>query len=835
MKDSLSAVVMHKISLGLMLFLLMPICASAGILIDDFNAARAYPPCCGEYGAYYSFESNVVQNGSGTLVINGTASDNGGFYRDQQGAVLWNFTAQSNLVLAAKVLAGNTATSFYVVFRDVNGKRLLYTFAFADLNSTNFTSITKSVFAPDWVESQEGEPPFDYTRIISMDLYGEFTEDDNPLRLELDSIQTQGPTVTGMLHMDYWTTNGALVLSWSTNLTNGFLLQSAPTVLGAWDNENDIVIVSNQYRLAVSPTNETRFYRLLAVAEASGEYLVLDEEEFAALLESLVPEMQSEQMQLVRNATQTARLDIPSLVTPPLPPMPPGMDGPTVPFLNRSLAMQMSAMDSGVPSPGSGSTIPTNSFIDIAYYQVVITNTSFVLSYSTNESEKVYILNFSPSIGGNEYYQRMNYTSHVAITTNTFPWLRTGGYLYEQSSTVWDPASELWPNGAQVMTQIGSSTHTNTASPPVLLAGKFAGLSNYATNGNISPGSTYGVYKSITRRQDMTLDLHVGRSFSNNWRTFVLLSNTATRVDSIALPDGDDWFYGLNPPDLEQTSPVAFSNITIMGQGLNADNNLFVRLRPGLITNITPTIFGASNHTFNLSVIPHKVVPLTRIYHQYFHSDTNRAPQLSDLQKCYNEGSMLLATDNDNKIPDSDPSAAYSTNENSLYRNDDVPVYVEFQISDGPTNLCLFNRTGLPVFDRYFGTNMTRAYFDIRNIKILEELGGYLAVNIKQVNSIYINRKTINGYGPMGYPPSLVLAESGLNPVTPVHEWGHICGLEHRGSTDTNGVPLNPSSGNEIMNAIMGDWPLSVTNIARTEMNRFEREVIYTNLNRYYP
>jgi hypothetical protein len=212
MKGSLMAVIVTKTGLVCALCLLFVRAAAAGILIDDFNAARSYPPCCGEYGAYYSFTSNILQNGSGTLVVGGTASDNGGFYRDQQGSVLWNFTAQSNLVLAAKVIAGNTATNFYVVFRDAAGKRLLYAYAFADLNSTNFTTITKPLFAPDWVEMQEGEPPFDYTRIISMDLYGEFTEDDNPLRLELDSIQTQGPTVTGMLHMDYWTTNGALVL-----------------------------------------------------------------------------------------------------------------------------------------------------------------------------------------------------------------------------------------------------------------------------------------------------------------------------------------------------------------------------------------------------------------------------------------------------------------------------------------------------------------------------------------------------------------------------------------------------------------------------------------------
>jgi hypothetical protein len=389
------------------------------------------------------------------------------------------------------------------------------------------------------------------------------------------------------------------------------------------------------------------------------------------------------------------------------------------------------------------------------------------------------------------------------------------------------------------MTQIGSQTRTNSESPPALLAGKFAGLSNYATNGNINPGSTYGVYKSITRRQDMTLDLHVGRSFSNNWRTFVLLSNMATRVDSIALPDGDDWFYGLNPPDLGQKSPIAFSNITVMGQGLNADNQLFVQLKPGTVTNVTPTITGASNYTFNMQVVPHHVVPLTRIYHQFFERNipcfaTNTAPRLADLQRCFNEGSMLLATDNDSKIPDSDSSVAYSTNENSLYRNDDVPVYVEFRISDGPTNLCLFTRTGLPVFNRYFGTNKASAYFDVREEKELIELCNNTAANIKQVKSIYINSKWSNGYGPKGYPPSFVLTESGLNPASPVHEWGHTCGLEHRGSVDTNGVPLNPCSGNEIMNAIMGNWPLSVTNITRTEINRFERDVINTNLNAYY-
>jgi hypothetical protein len=200
-----------KFIFGLILTLLIAMPAAAGILIDDFNAARSYPPCCGEYGAYYSFMSNILQNGSGTLIIGGTASDNGGFYRDQRGPVLWNLTAQSNLVVWAKTIDGNQATNFYIVFRDANLNRIRFAFAFSNLSSSNFTMVSKPLLSPDWADV-EGNLPFDYTKITSMDLYGEFTEDDNPLRLELDSIQTQGPTVTGMLRMDSWTTNGALVL-----------------------------------------------------------------------------------------------------------------------------------------------------------------------------------------------------------------------------------------------------------------------------------------------------------------------------------------------------------------------------------------------------------------------------------------------------------------------------------------------------------------------------------------------------------------------------------------------------------------------------------------------
>jgi hypothetical protein len=180
------------VSLVLAHFLVWPV--SAGIILDDFNITRPYPPCCGEYGANFSFESNVVQNGSGTLVIGGTARDNGGFYHDQKGKVLWDFTGQSNLIVRAKVLAGNEAENFIVVFRDANQKRMLFKFPFSILNSNNFTALSKPLFTPDWTDADASQP-FDYARIISMDLMGEFTQVDLPFRLELDSIEVQEHSV----------------------------------------------------------------------------------------------------------------------------------------------------------------------------------------------------------------------------------------------------------------------------------------------------------------------------------------------------------------------------------------------------------------------------------------------------------------------------------------------------------------------------------------------------------------------------------------------------------------------------------------------------------------
>jgi hypothetical protein len=178
------------LTVGLIVAFLYIWYGSGGIVLDDFNVARAYPPCCGEYGAYYSFEKNIVQNGSGTLVISGSANDSGGFYRDQKGKVLWDLSGYSKIVVRAKVLAGNEAEDFMVVFRDANQKRMFWKFPFSALTSNKFTALSKPLKDPDWTDG-DANNPFDYARIISMDVYGNFTEVALPFRLELDSIEVK--------------------------------------------------------------------------------------------------------------------------------------------------------------------------------------------------------------------------------------------------------------------------------------------------------------------------------------------------------------------------------------------------------------------------------------------------------------------------------------------------------------------------------------------------------------------------------------------------------------------------------------------------------------------
>jgi len=172
-----------------------------------------------------------------------------------------------------------------------------------------------------------------------------------------------------------------------------------------------------------------------------------------------------------------------------------------------------------------------------------------------------------------------------------------------------------------------------------------------------------------------------------------------------------------------------------------------------------------------------------------------------------------LATDDDAKIADDDPSVAPNTNAASLYFNDDVPVYVEFVLTNGPTNLCVFTKDLRPVISL---TN--DATFHVKFQSGLEQLHAQPG-NLILVKDITLNETNViigeaGGIGPM--PPSIVISEA-ADPGTLIHEWGHSCGIYHRNTL--NGL-LNRSL--DDTNAIMHKYFYPGSN----KINRPEKQIM---------
>src|ERR1041385_2376727 len=125
--------------------------ARADVLIDDFNSTRTYGACCGEFGAYDSFLTNVTQNGSGSVVVAGTALNEGGFYHGSPASALWDLSSQTGLVVTVRAGVGNHTGHFWIFFQDTSTRRLAF---YLPLNTTNFTTLTKSLAQPDFADSR---------------------------------------------------------------------------------------------------------------------------------------------------------------------------------------------------------------------------------------------------------------------------------------------------------------------------------------------------------------------------------------------------------------------------------------------------------------------------------------------------------------------------------------------------------------------------------------------------------------------------------------------------------------------------------------------------------
>ncbi len=179
----------------------------ADIILDAFDSPRLYPACCGEYGTYDGFFNSVTQDGKGTLVINASQIEGGGLYHHRPDSNSWNFSGQTSLVVRARALTNNTTAKFGINFQDSlddsakdnvrSPKRLYFEIPFSSLNTTSFTTITKSLIDPDFYDDG-----FDAARVRSMDILAAYDDESKPtFGLEFDFIKTVGPSNTAVRNL----------------------------------------------------------------------------------------------------------------------------------------------------------------------------------------------------------------------------------------------------------------------------------------------------------------------------------------------------------------------------------------------------------------------------------------------------------------------------------------------------------------------------------------------------------------------------------------------------------------------------------------------------------
>jgi hypothetical protein len=214
--------------------------------------------------------------------------------------------------------------------------------------------------------------------------------------------------------------------------------------------------------------------------------------------------------------------------------------------------------------------------------------------------------------------------------------------------------------------------------------------------------------------------------------------------------------------------------VSVGNERVDANGQVLLTLPKNSRVDVTPHVADVdySWYQFSLTLPEVRQIRLT----------WSRHPQVSIgdqlLHQAFDAGARKLATDDDERIPDDDPSVtpgnpAYSE---QTYRHDDAPAYLEFIIPKAKRGLFPAAFLG----EDYTLTN----YLDIRDVGDLERLRQATFANVKVVKSIRIGGWAPMGYGVSDCQPGMFLTETGANnELAPVHESGHVAGLLHRGDT----------------------------------------------------
>ena len=242
-----------------------------------------------------------------------------------------------------------------------------------------------------------------------------------------------------------------------------------------------------------------------------------------------------------------------------------------------------------------------------------------------------------------------------------------------------------------------------------------------------------------------------------------------------------------------------------------------MKLKAGTTTDITPQIELEKypNYVFHVEILSHPRIVMTRAFHPNFYLPGNQVPDIRDLHQSFQNGTELLATDHDTKIPDDSPSLNTPTKlppddpmmkvKNPrdplfpLRDFDDAPAYVEFVIRNAPyTRVAGTNLFGPFALAEY----QKPKYFDITKGLDATNLMNQTGNGIKQVKQMHWKESNGKLARPIGLGRRLTNEFASIvfaDPPTPfadvaIHEWMHTRGLWHR-SPDRNDAGNFPNPG----------------------------------------
>ena len=221
---------------------------------------------------------------------------------------------------------------------------------------------------------------------------------------------------------------------------------------------------------------------------------------------------------------------------------------------------------------------------------------------------------------------------------------------------------------------------------------------------------------------------------------------------------GSGWVpAGIIPPD----------QITVLDQRLDCNGQVILKLGSGDF-EVTPKVSGSYQfYEFVVTATPARDHHRTWSYHPKL--ETAGSPPAKP-----DRFNLFYVTENDGCICDSDPRLDPSTGLSNLIEFDSVPVAAELFVYDS-----YFLK-----FPNPFGSSTNPDYCNIMRRYDADALLAAPFADIKMVQSMYLDRKSKDGWSQIGGNKFIIVKDAPRNVL--MHELGHNLGLHHRNSSAAN-------------------------------------------------